>query len=606
MHAFRLLLMSLTATLSLAASEPPATDAAARLRACFDAIQTFRDAEFPMDALANGRPCDPATIADLSLGGFERRHRRTLELLTELEAVDLASLDERDRLDAEVVRRDLAMEVSGHRFGGFLLLLGPLGGPQQSVPQMTDRVPMARVEDVRNHLARLRAVPASLQAQRAVLQEGVRRGITPPKAILPGVVPQFDAVIQGRLQALREPFGRTWTGLSPEAQAELHRQGDAAVDAILAELVVLRDFVRDAYIPACRDPIACADLPDGRAWYDHRLREMTTTELDATAIHHIGLSEVERIRGEMLEVIRRTDWFAADGARANMPEDGLFAAFVAYLRTDPRFYHTSAEALLAGYRDLAKRIDAFMPMLFRRLPQLPYGVREIPRFMAPSQTTAYYMSGSLDAGNPGWFYANTHALDQRPRYEMVPLTLHEAVPGHHLQIALSQEMPDRHPLRRDLSFTAFVEGWALYAERLGIEMGMFQDPYDDFGRLLYEMWRSCRLVVDTGMHALGWSRQRAIDFMKTNTALSELNIEREVDRYIGWPGQACAYKLGELCIRQLRREAEERLGTRFDLRAFHDALLGEGALPLLVLEERMRRWIAAQAGESGPTTPAGG
>jgi uncharacterized protein (DUF885 family) len=606
MHALRSLIMVLAIALPVAASEPPAADAAAQLRACFDAIQAFRDAEFPMDALANGRPCDPSTITDMSLEGFERRHRRTQALLAELETVDLASLDARDRLDAEVIRRDLAMEVAGHRFGGFLLLVGPLGGPQQSVPQMTDRVPMARVEDVRHHLARLRAVPASLQAQRALLQEGVRRGITPPKAILPGVVPQFDAVIQGRLQALREPFGRAWTGLSPTEQAALQRDGDAAVDAVVAELEVLRDFVRDTYIPACRDAIACVDLPDGRAWYDHRLREMTTTELDASAIHHIGLSEVERIRGEMLAVIRRTDWFAADGARASLPDDALFADFVAYLRSDPRFYHTSAEALLAGYRDLAKRIDAFMPTLFRRLPQLPYGVREIPRFMAPSQTTAYYMSGSLDAGNPGWFYANTYALDQRPRYEMVPLTLHEAVPGHHLQIALSQEMPDRHPLRRDLFFTAFVEGWALYAERLGIEMGLFQEPYDDFGRLLYEMWRSCRLVVDTGMHALGWSRQQAIDFMKSNTALSELNIEREVDRYIGWPGQACAYKMGELCIRQLRQEAEARLGTRFDLRAFHDAVLGEGALPLLVLEERMRRWIDAQARADEPTAPAGG
>jgi uncharacterized protein (DUF885 family) len=542
---------------------------------------------------------------DLSLAGFERRHAEVGRLLERLKAVDLAALDERDRLDAEVVLRDLQMEFDGHRFGGHLLLVGPLGGPQQSVPQMHERVPMARADDLRHHLARLQAVPRSLQDQRAVLQEGLRRGVTPPKAILSGVVPQFDAVLAGKLQTLREPFARSWTDLTPEQVADLRARGDAACEAILEEMAALRDFLRETYVPSCREAIACADLPDGRAWYAFRLRDQTTTDLDAEAIHAIGLQEVARIRGEMLQVIRRTDWFAADPSRAAMPEDALFAAFVGWLRTDSRFYHTSGEALLAGYRELAKRIDAHLPALFRRLPQLPYGVREIPRFMAPSQTTAYYMSGSLEAGNPGWFYANTYALDQRPKYEMVPLTLHEAVPGHHLQIALSQEMPGRHPLRRDLGFNAFVEGWALYAERLGIEMGLYQDPYDDFGRLLYEMWRSCRLVVDTGMHALGWSRQRAIDFMKGNTALSELNIEREVDRYIGWPGQACGYKLGERCIRGLRQEAERRLGGRFDLRSFHDAVLGEGALPLSVLEARMRRWIEAQADPTKPSAKPG-
>ena len=580
---------------ALLALAPAQTPAPPTLQQAFDAIQAFRDREDPMEAIARGRPTDATRIMDRSLAAVERRLEETKALLATLRAVDKAALSERERLDAELIERDLAMEVEGHAYGGHLLPLGPLGGPQQSVPQMNEQMPFARADDLRAHLARMRMVPRSLRDQRELLAEGLRRGITPPKAILAGVVPQFDAVVAGGLPTLREPFERTYPDLTADEAAALRADGAAAADAIVAELAALRDFVRDTYVPGARDSIACLELPQGRAWYAFRLREQTTTDLTPEAIHEIGLSEVRRIRAEMLGVIRRTDWFAADPARAKMADDALFADFVKFLRTDPRFYHRSAESLLAGYRELSKRIDAFLPGLFGTLPRLPYGVREIPRFMAPSQTTAYYQSGSLKAGNPGWFYANTFALDQRPRYEMVPLTLHEAVPGHHLQIALSQELPDRHPLRRDQGFNAFVEGWALYAERLGIEMGLYEDPYDDFGRLLYEMWRSCRLVVDTGMHALGWSRQQAIDFMKANTALSELNIEREVDRYIGWPGQACGYKLGELCIRKLREKAEGRLGAAFDLRAFHDAVLGEGSLPLAVLEARMERWIESES-----------
>jgi uncharacterized protein (DUF885 family) len=581
-------ILACLATLALLALAPLQSVTPPSLQQAFDAIQAFRDREDPMEAVSKGRPAEAGRIMDRSLAAIERRLAETKALLAMLRSVDRAGLSERDRLDAELIERDLAMEIEGHGFGGHLLVLGPLGGPQQSVPQMNEQMPFARADDLRAHLSRMRAVPQSLRDQKALLAEGLRRGITPPKAILAGIPPQFDAVIAAGLPTLREPFDRTYPDLAPDEATALRAEGAAAADAIVAELAALRDFVRDTYVPGARASIACLELPQGRAWYAFRLREQTTTDLTPEAIHEIGLGEVRRIRAEMLTVIRSTDWFAADPARKGMEENALFSAFVKYLRTDPRFYHRSAEDLLAGYRELSKRIDAFLPGLFETLPRLPYGVREIPRFMAPTQTTAYYQSGSLKAGNPGWFYANTFALDQRPRYEMVPLTLHEAVPGHHLQIALSQELPDRHPLRRDQGFNAFVEGWALYAERLGIEMGLYQDPYDD-------MWRSCRLVVDTGMHALGWSRQRAIDFMKANTALSELNIEREVDRYIGWPGQACGYKLGELCIRRLRERAEKRLGAAFDLRAFHDAVLGEGSLPLAVLEARMDRWIEARA-----------
>jgi uncharacterized protein (DUF885 family) len=323
----------------------------------------------------------------------------------------------------------------------------------------------------------------------------------------------------------------------------------------------------------------------------------------------MGVSEVARIRAEMFRVIARTDFAQRDTLKG----DELFAAFVNHLRTEPRFYCQSPQELLTGYREIAKRIDGELPRLFGRLPRLPYGVRELPKFAAPASPTAFYYPGSLTGGVAGYFMANTYRLDQRPRYEMISLTLHEAMPGHHLQIALADEVEGVHPFRRRLGYTAFVEGWGLYAERLGMEMfapigkaedaglgrGLFKDPYDDFGRLTYEMWRACRLVVDTGIHAKGWSRQQAIDFMKHNTALSELNIEREVDRYIAWPGQACAYKVGELAIRKMRAEAESALGDRFDLRAFHDHLLGAGALPLDVLQTRMERWTKSRLDPTG-------
>ncbi len=363
---------------------------------------------------------------------------------------------------------------------------------------------------------------------------------------------------------------------------------------------------------------------DGLPRYQFELRRHTTTTLTPDQIHQIGLREVARIRAEMLRVIARTDF----AGKVTLKDSELLAAFITHLRTDPRFYFTDKRDQLTAYRDLCKRIDADLPTFFRMLPRNPYGVRELPAFAAPSSPNAYYYYGSIRSGVSGTFMVNTYRLDQRPRYEMVALALHEAVPGHHLQLALADELEGVHPFRTLLEHTVFVEGWALYAERLGLEMagggqnrsptaqegltsaainpadmasaypgeplggqGLYADPYDDFGRLTYEMWRACRLVVDPGIHAMGWTRQQAIDFMLQNSALSPLNIEREVDRYIAWPGQACAYKIGELKIRELRTRAEARLGERFDIRTFHDVVLGAGAVPLEVLEARVNSYL---------------
>ncbi|HVZ94535.1 MAG TPA: DUF885 domain-containing protein, partial [Phycisphaerales bacterium] len=363
----------------------------------------------------------------------------------------------------------------------------------------------------------------------------------------------------------------------------------------------LGEFLRDEYIPACRDTIACADFPDGEAYYNFQIEGYTTLPFTAKQIHDIGLKEVARIRSEMMDTIARSDF----PKKNELKGDELFRAFTDYLRTDPRFYYTSADELLDGYRAIAKRIDAELPRLFGKLPRLPYGVREMPAFIAASSPTAFYYNGSLKNGVAGYFIANTWRLDQRPKYEMIPLTLHEACPGHHLQIALAQELADAGlpEWRTGVGYTVFVEGWGLYSESLGLDMGdqpfpsghgFFEDPYDDFGRHSYEMWRAMRLVVDTGMHAFNWSRDRAITFMLDNSALTRTNIEREVDRYIAWPGQAVAYKIGELHIKMLRKKAQEALGPKFDIRGFHDAVLGQGAVPLDEMTRQIDAWIARQ------------
>ena len=326
-----------------------------------------------------------------------------------------------------------------------------------------------------------------------------------------------------------------------------------------------RDFLVKEYIPACRTSIGLSALPDGAAWYQHRVRVETTTTLTPQEIHDIGQSEVKRIHTAMEKTMRET------GAQ------GTFYSFVRFLRTDPRFYYTKAEDLVTGYRDICKRTDAELPRLFGKLPRTPYGVKEMDAYNAPSQTTAFYEPGPVDGSASGTYCVNTYKLEARPKYEMEVLSMHESVPGHHLQIALAHEMGDQPEFRKDGDSTAFVEGWGLYAESLGYEMGFYKDPYSKFGQLSYEMWRACRLVVDTGMHTMGWTRQQSIDFMKSNTALTEQNIIAEVDRYIGWPGQATAYKIGQLKIRGLRTEAEQKLGAKFDERRFHDVVLGAGA-----------------------------
>jgi len=338
-------------------------------------------------------------------------------------------------------------------------------------------------------------------------------------------------------------------------------------------------FMQQEYVPAARGSIAAAALPDGRAYYRHLVRKFTTLEITPEAVHEIGQIEVARIRDEMHQVMKRVQF------------EGDLSAFIKQLRTDPRFYPKTKEELLQKTAYVLKKMDGELPALFKRLPRTPYGIRVVPDYIAPKTTTAYYSLPAGDGSRAGFYYVNTYRLDSRPLYQVEALSFHEAVPGHHLQLALQQELTGLPEFRRFTSFTAFVEGWALYAERLGLEVGFYEDPYSDYGRLSYEMWRACRLVVDTGMHHLGWTRKRAIEFMAANTALSIHNIEAEVDRYIAWPGQALGYKMGELKIRELRQRAEQQLGDAFDIREFHDVVLRSGSIPLDVLEENVTLYL---------------
>ncbi len=594
-HMFtRAMTLSIALTLgeaTLWAQSPPAS---AQFSTLADEYQAWRDFSFPEAAIARGRPTAADRITMPGMRGALNRHTEIEEFLRTIVAIDRGALTADDQLDYDLLRRELQSEFDGFQFKRWMMPVGQRGGPQQDVPQFDQSVPFRVAADWENYVKRMTHLSASVRDTQAMMAEGLAEGLVPPAAVLAGVLEQFDAVARGNLDEIEVPLAKMPESISKEQQAVLRAQARTAkLDALLA-LSEMRTWLAEEYIPKAPASVSARDHYQGDAFYAFELKRFTTTDLTPAQINTLGLSEVARIRAEMLEVIARTDWIAADPLRAALAPDERLAQFILYLRTDQRFYHPSSESLLSGYRDICKRIDAELPSYFGVLPRLPYGIREIPRFMAPSQTTAYYMHGSMKAGLPGWFYANTFALDQRPTYEMIPLSLHEAVPGHHLQIALALEIEGVREFRRDVDSTAFVEGWALYAERLGIPMGLYADPYDDFGRLLYEMWRSCRLVVDTGIHAFGMSRSDAIDYMMNNTALSRLNIEREVDRYIGWPGQACAYKIGEIEIRRIRSACESALGTAFDLRAFHDHLLGAGPLPLDVLRKRMEGWCAAR------------
>ena len=521
----------------------------------------------------------------VSLADSKRRNQAKQGFSAKVAAVDRKQLSSAEQLNYDILRRQLRDDLAEFDFLRYLLPITQRGGFHINFPELPKDVPLKTLADYQNYAARLRAFGDYTDGHIELMRAGIAAGQTLPAVVLEGWEKAIDAQIverpsQSLLYAPCKEFPST---MSPGVRAEIK----AEIRATIAESVVpgyqrFRNFMAKEYVPEARGSIGASALPRGRDFYRHRVRRFTTLDISPEEVHQLGLTEVKRIRGEMDEIIRRVDF------------EGNFAAFTKFLREDPQFYAKTEDELLQAVAFALKKMDGQLPTLFGKLPRMSYGLRRVPDYIAPQTTAAYYQRPSGDGTRAGFFYMNVYNLKNRPLFTVEALSFHEAVPGHHLQLALQQEIESLPNFRRFSGFTAFVEGWALYAERLGLEAGFYEDPYSDFGRLTMEIWRACRLVVDTGIHYFGWTREQAIAYMTDNSALSEHNIRSEVDRYISWPGQALAYKMGELKIRELRKMAEERLGERFDIRKFHDMILGSGAVPLDVLETNTQAWIDGQ------------
>lgn len=523
-------------------------------------------------------------LPDVSLEGIKRLQAHDLEALKKLQAIDRSKLSKANQLNYDLYLLNTKQSIEGHRFPEHLTPINQMGGIQIGAPDVVVQLPFHTVKHYEDYISRLNSLPVMMDQTMERMKEGLKAKITPPRITLRDVEGQISAQVmdQPEKSTFYQPFQKFPESVSATDQQRLRTAGRQAVETkVIPAYKKLQQFWATEYYPNTRESIDIASLPDGEEWYAYLARVSTTTNLTSRQIHETGLREVARIRAEMDQIIKTTEF------------KGTFEEFLHFLRTDPRFYYTKAEDLLTGYRDICKRIDAELPKLFGVLPRTPYGVREVPEYSAPSQTTAYYNEGNLKAGRPGWYYANTYKLETRPKWEMEALSIHEAVPGHHLQISIAQELENVPKFRNFGGYTAFVEGWGLYSESLGPELGLYRDPYSKFGQLTYEMWRAIRLVVDTGMHVMGWDRQKAIDYFKANSSKPEHDITVEIDRYIVWPGQALAYKIGELKIKELRKEAETQLGDKFNIRTFHDVVLGSGAVPLQILEAKVKEYIAA-------------
>jgi len=559
---------------------------AQRLHALFGAHWKYSMREFPESATWRGYPGQNDRWTDYSPESVDQRKGDTQTALKVVQSIDRAKLSVADQLNFDLFKRNLELERAGQQFPQHLLMISQMDGIQRSLASMLRMMPARKVSDYEDILARLRGTEKLVEQTTDLLNIGLKMRVTPPKICLRDLAEQVSKQItkDPMDSPLLRPFREIASTIPKDDQARLKREAIAAYREKAAPAFRrFHEFLANRYVPNCRESIDCSDLPNGRKWYQERIHAMTTTKLTAREIHQIGLREVKRIRAQM-EKIKKQSGFK-----------GSLTEFFKYLRTDKRFYYGKGTELLAGYRDISKRADPELIKLFGTLPRQPYGIRPVPAYIERSVTTAYYQPGSTIAGRPGYFYANTYNLTVRPKWEMEALTLHEAVPGHHLQLALADELTGLPEFRKYGRYTVYVEGWALYAESLGEEMGFYTDPYSKFGQLTYEMWRAIRLVVDTGMHELGWSRQRAIDYFKANAGKTEHDIIVEIDRYIVWPGQALAYKMGELKIKELRAHAEKTLDDKFDIRLFHDEILRHGAVPLDILEAQVKTWLAHQA-----------
>ncbi len=513
---------------------------------------------------------------------LEQEYAQRKALLARLEAIDPASLNPDNQINLKIIKAQVQNNIDEYEFKAHYMPLTSEYGFHSALSFMVSRGDYSKEQGLRTYLKRLSQVPRYFDENIHWMREGMAIGLTQPKPVLVGYEDSIKAYLVNDVteSEFYRPFKTNTANLSDREFAALQAEAKKVIgEQVLPSYRKYLDFFVGEYRPAAREDIGISSTPDGKAFYANRAKYYTTTDMTPEEIHQLGLNEVARIRAEMTEIIKQTGF------------EGTFAEFIHFLRTDPQFYAKTPEELLKEASFIAKKIDAKLPKLFNHLPRKPYGVAPVPASIAPKYTTGRYVGASKD-DEPGYYWVNTYALDKRPLYVLESLTLHEAVPGHHLQISLNAELEDLPSYRRDAYLSAFGEGWGLYSEWLGLEAGFYQDPYSNFGRLTYEMWRACRLVVDTGMHMFGWSRDKAMNFMKDNTALSLHNVKTETDRYISWPAQALSYKIGELTIKRLRKKTEQALGQDFDLREFHNQILKNGSVPLDVLEQQIDAYIA--------------
>ena len=523
---------------------------------------------------------------DISEAAVRDRQNKVRDVLQEIKFIDPKLLPETQKLNYRLFLYNYERAVSAQKFDTHLLVFGQRGGIQLE-HETTEGLTFQTEQDFEDWLVRLTKLPDLISANIELANLAIEQGITAPKVLMERVARQIK--LQLKKDPKTSPFYSIFNNIpdSIDAKFKLDIQQRAQTvisDQVIPAYEVLDNFFTAVYLPAARESYGLSDLPNGHEWYEHLARWHTTTDLSPDQIHEIGLSEVARIRNEMEDIIKVLNW------------QGTFDEFLQFLRTDPQFYFETPEELLQEYLATSKRIDPKITRLFRVLPRTPYGIRPIPEESAPDTTTAYYMRPSADGSRAGYYYVNLYRPEVRPKYEIEVLSVHEAVPGHHLQIALAMELDNIPNFRRFSGYTAFVEGWGLYSESLGEELDLYQDPYSKFGALTYDMWRAVRLVVDTGMHYKGWSRDKAIEFFMANAAKTEQDIVNEIDRYLIMPGQALAYKIGQLKILELKRKSQQQLGEAFDIKDFHHVVLGQGAVPLSVLEERVDQYIKSTKG----------
>jgi uncharacterized protein (DUF885 family) len=580
------LLAPLAGLLTVDAAYAAKKAANAPLLKLFDQVWQEDLIDDPISATQLGDPRYNDKLPDMSQVAIDARNKRNYLRLASLRKIVKEKLEKADQLNYDLFEREIKFRIDEFTYKPWLYAIRTFDGPQL-LTEVSEFAPFNTVKDYDNWIARINASGVFFDQWIALLQQGANERRTQPRVTVTKVLEQIkpQLVTNPEDSGFYAPFKRMPASIP---QAEKDRLQAAAKAAIQTTGVPayqrFEKFLREVYLPASRDSVGVSDTPDGDLYYRNRIKLYTTLDnITATQIHNTGLAEVKRIRAEMEKTLEGINFL------------GNLDQFLVFLRTDDRFFYKTPEELLAAYEKSARAIEPQLPKLFGRLPKTPFGVRAIPAASAPTTTTAYYQPPSLDGSRPGNYYVNLYKPETRPIWEIEALTAHESVPGHHLQIALAYELKGLPDFRRNAGYTAFVEGWALYSESLGYELGLYQDEFSKFGQLNYDMWRAVRLVVDTGMHQFKWTRDQAIYYFKQNTGKSDQDIVNEVDRYISWPGQALAYKLGQLKIQALRAEAEKALGTSFDIRAFHDKLLGMGALPLSVLETEMRAWIAAQS-----------